>query len=80
MYNIDFKVCGQLVSIQVTAGDSLATLIEQMKELSAFHKYTKEELEQKLVKNLAHISAHSSTDSHVRNRLASLLNSRPIPL
>ena len=80
MYNIDFKVCGQLVSIQVTAGDSLATLIEQMKELSAFHKYTKEELEQKLVKNLAHISAHSSTDPHIRNRLASLLNSKPISL
>ncbi len=78
MYNIDFKVSGQLVSIQVTASDSLGTLIDQMKDLGPFHKYSLLELEQKLAKNLAHISSHPSTDPQIRNRLTSLLSPKPV--
>ena len=44
MYNIDFKVSGDIVSIHVTPTDTIATLIDQMKKLTHFKKFSQPEL------------------------------------
>ena len=44
MYNIDFKVSGDIVSIHVTPSDTLGTLIDQMKKINHFKKFSVAEL------------------------------------
>lgn len=52
IYNIDFRVSGQVVSIPVAQNDTLSTLSAKMKAMQQFVKYTQPELEQKLASSL----------------------------
>jgi hypothetical protein len=69
MYNIDFKVSGDIVSIHVIPSDTLGTLIDQMKKINHFKKFSVAELQDKLSKNLTHISSSPMVDLQIKKRL-----------
>ena len=61
MYNIDFKVSGRFVSIPVCLNDTLHSLIARMTDIEPFQKYSKDELETKLIKCLNKVTSNSNT-------------------
>ncbi len=73
MYNIDFRVSGQIVSIPVCLNDTLNTLISRMKGLEPFRKYTDSQLEEKLVKCLKQIVNGKIIDTKIKQRVKDLL-------
>ena len=75
MYNIDFKISGQIVSIYINHNDTIATLTSRMKELAPFRKYSKTELENKLAMNFNQITKSTAIDKKIKLRIQQLLDS-----
>lgn len=44
MLNIDFKVCGNLVSVPLCLTDTMDSLLTRIQNIKPFQKYSREEL------------------------------------
>ena len=66
MYNIDFRVNRQILSIPICFNDSLGKLIVRMKQLEPFKKYDDQQLEDKLIKCLKSILTKTQLEENVR--------------
>lgn len=74
MYNIDFRVNGEIVSIPICYNDTVGKLVKRMKGVGKFDRYDDKELEEKVMKSLKAILARGRLEGSVRERIMGLVN------